>query len=113
MDNKYERLLNVGVLLAMLVIFALTAANYMGKYKACQESSVTMLLEQTSTLEFIVRNHDTLKFPTCFKELNYMGTPDPTVLYVANKTLMGWRPGETVPYCWNENKGYFNCEELC
>lgn len=113
MDWQKRVKFDVLVLIGMLVIFALAANHYKNKYEACKEASKIVLLEQVSATEFVVKNHEVLEFPSCYQELTYLGTQDPNTLYVANGTLMGWRMGDTAPYCWNAEKDYFDCEELC
>ena len=97
------------VLLTMLVIYAVTASNYMHKYKASQESNLAIV----SALEFIAQNHDTLEFPSCFRDLHYTGAGNQTTLYLEGGSLLGWSADKSAPYCWSEKKGYFDCEDLC
>jgi len=101
------------VLVIMFLIVSLAATHYKHQYEDAQKSTMSLVLEQASALDFVVKNHEALQFPSCYHELSYLGTKDPSTLYVSNGTLMGWRMGDTTPYCWNNEKGYFDCEELC
>ncbi len=82
-------------------------------YNACLDVGYSDLKDQQAATDFLVKNHEVLEFPSCFRDLNYMTTGLEDALYVGDGNYMRWTPENLTLYCWNNDTAFFDCEDLC
>lgn len=82
-------------------------------YNESLDMIIKLLLQHQAATDFLVKNQGKLHLPSCYKNLTYITTESPDVLYLMDGNYLGWYPGSMDLYCWNGTYGVFDCENFC